>query len=114
VRPFAIVWLLEHGRAKIGALTPEDTAMYVVETCAMALDLADPDAAVAVFAPDADPGEAVGLLEQVWRVDSPYTLRLLDAVADRHPDQVVAQAARQAAHRRRALDAAQGGVSDLG
>jgi hypothetical protein len=85
-----------------------------VETCAMALDLADRDAAVAVFAPDADPGEAVGLLEQVWRVDSPYTLRLLDAVADRHPDQVVAQAARRAAHQRRALDAAQGGASDLG
>jgi hypothetical protein len=113
VRPFALVWLLEHGLAKTGALTPEDTAMYVVETCAMALDLADADAAVAVFAPDADPAEAVGLLEQVWRVDSPYTLRLLDAVADRHPDQIVAQAARQAAHKRRALDAAQGGVSDL-
>jgi hypothetical protein len=69
---------------------------------------------VAVFAPDAEPGEAVALLEQVWRVDSPYALRVLDAVADRHPDQVVAQAARQAAHKRRALDAAQGGVSDLG
>ena len=108
VRPFAIVWLLEHGLAPPGRLTPEDTAMYVVETCAMALDLGDPDAAVAVFAPDADPGEAIGLLEQVWRVDSPYTLRLLDAVADRHPDQIVAQAARQAAHKRRALDAAQG------
>jgi hypothetical protein len=114
VRPFALVWLLEHGRAQPGRLTPEDTAMYVVETCAMALDLADPDAAVAVFAPDADPGEAVGLLEQVWRVESPYTLRLLDAVADRHPDQAVAQAARRAAHQRRALDAAPGGVSDLG
>jgi hypothetical protein len=43
--------------------------------------------------------EQVAVLEQLWRVQDPYTGRRLEAVAVAHPSKVVAKAARKATFR---------------
>lgn len=99
IRPFALMWLIDNGFENHEALAPDDLAHMLVEAMVAFLH-DDPDKAVYVFARDRTVEEQIVDIAHVWRLDNPYAVPLLEAIADRHPHGEVAHAARVALHTR--------------
>jgi hypothetical protein len=95
-RPFVMAWLGNHGLAPLPA-DPGDPALELVRSLATVLVSSGPDAAAdAAVADGVDPA----LVEQLWRVEDPWTTPVLEALgAGSHKR--VAKAARRAVFKRR-------------
>jgi hypothetical protein len=94
-RPYARMWLETNGHEVADAYRHDaDDALLFVETAGLILGHAGPDELVAQL-----PGEGrdlhVDLVRQLWRVDSPFTEPVLQALATTAPP-VLSKAARKA------------------
>ena len=94
-RPYARMWLESHGHDVAETYRqPADDGLLFVETAGLILGHAGPDELVAQL-----PGEGqdlqVDLVRQLWRVDSPFTEPVLQALATSAP-RVLSKAARKA------------------
>jgi hypothetical protein len=96
LRPYATMWLVEHGLEDQGALDPEAAVRVMVETFAVTLATEGPAGAIEMLQGLGPADEQAALIGNLWRVDSPHVAELLDAVATSHPDKGVAKAARKA------------------
>lgn len=95
IRPFALIWLIDHGLETHQAMRPEDIAHMLVESMVPYLD-EDPTRAVYMFARGRTVDDQIGDIAHLWRLDNPYAVPLLEAIAARHPNDDVAHAARVA------------------
>ncbi|HEY9474807.1 MAG TPA: hypothetical protein VIS06_13265 [Mycobacteriales bacterium] len=95
IRPFALVWLIDHGLETHQAMRPEDIAHMLVESMVPYLD-EDPTRAVYMFTRGRTVDDQIGDIAHLWRLDNPYAVPLLEAIAARHPNDDVAHAARVA------------------
>jgi hypothetical protein len=94
-RPYARMWLETNGHEVADSYRHDaDDALLFVETAGLILDHAGPDELIAQL-----PGEGrdlqVDLVRQLWRVDSPFTGAVLQALATSAPP-VLSKAARKA------------------
>ncbi len=94
-RPYARMWLETNGHQVAASYRQDaDNALLFVETAGLLLGHAGPDELVAQL-----PGEGrdlqVDLVRQLWRVDSPFTEPVLQALAATAPP-VLSKAARKA------------------
>jgi hypothetical protein len=95
-RPFVIAWLRDHGLDPLPA-EPSDPRLELVRQVASVLVTIAPEAGTeAALADRAD----AALVEQLWRVDDPWTTPVLEALGAA-PDKRLAKAARRALFKRR-------------
>jgi hypothetical protein len=95
IRPFALIWLIERDLESHEALRPEDVAHMMVEAMVSYLH-EDPAKAVYMFARGRSVDDQIADIAHVWRLNNPYAVPLLEAIAARHPSDEVAHAARVA------------------
>lgn len=95
-RPYARVWLLDRGLNAGGGLSAEDAATLLVDICAVLLDAGSPEELVKQLAQLGSADEQAAAVRELWRVPGPHTRSVLSAIADTHPERVVAKAARKA------------------
>ncbi|HEX6255647.1 MAG TPA: DUF1841 family protein [Euzebyales bacterium] len=100
LRPWAMGWLVARGDAQPDALTPADATAGFVQALAVALTAGGPDAVVEMLAADTPVAEQTAIIAQLWRVDDPYTVQVLEALAGA-TDRTVAKAARKALFKHR-------------
>jgi hypothetical protein len=100
LRPWAIGWLVAHGEEQPVALTPADATVGFVQALAVALTAGGPDAVLEMLADNTPVDEQTAIIAQLWRVDDPYTVQVLDALADA-TDRTVSKAARKALFKHR-------------
>lgn len=101
LRPYALLWLAEHGDASITP-TPAETLWIFVDTVAGLLETDEPADAIETALADAPQDADLGaMVDEMWRVDHPDVPEVLDALGDHHPDRSVAKAARRAAFKAR-------------
>jgi hypothetical protein len=101
VRPYAALWLAQHGDTSI---EPGDSEILWVftDTVAGMLETAEPADAVAAAVADAPADlDLLATVEEMWRLDHPDVADVLGALGDHHPDKDVAKAARKAAFKAR-------------
>lgn len=99
LRPHAIHWLSARG-LDAPALTHDELLWVTVDMLALALPAAkaDPEG----FAENiAVSGPSVHLIEDMWRVDHPDVVEVLELLGDSLPDRAAAKAARKAAFKAR-------------
>jgi hypothetical protein len=80
----------------------------MVESLAVILAVGGPATVADTLGDLGPPAEQANVLERLWRVDSPHTTAVLEAIADGHPDKGVAKAARKALFKRRSAGPAAG------
>ncbi|HEX5494640.1 MAG TPA: hypothetical protein VFX70_08730 [Mycobacteriales bacterium] len=95
IRPFALIWLIDHGLENHHAMGEEDIAHMLVEAMVPYLN-DDPARAVYMFTRGRTADDQIADIAHVWRLDNPYAVPLLEAIAARHPNDDVAHAARVA------------------
>lgn len=95
VRPFALIWLINHEMESHQAMQPDDLAHMLVEAMVAYLN-EDPAKAVYMFAQDRTVDDQITDIAHIWRLDNPYAIPLLEAIAARHPNDEIAHAARVA------------------
>lgn len=95
IRPFALIWLIDHGLENHQVMGEEDIAHMLVEAMVPYLS-EDPARAVYMFTRDRTADDQIADIAHVWRLDNPYAVPLLEAIAARHPNDDVAHAARVA------------------
>jgi hypothetical protein len=101
LRPYALLWLAEHGDTTITPTTAE-TLWIFIDTVAGLLETDEPADAIETALADAPEEADLGaMIEEMWRVDHPDVPEVLDALGDHHPDKRVAKAARRAAFKAR-------------
>ncbi|MQY02408.1 hypothetical protein [Actinomadura macrotermitis] len=102
-RPYAALWLSEHGHD--GYELSRDEYLWVfVDTLAGMLETAEPADAVAAALTGAPAGAELGaMIHDMWRADHPATAGVLAALGAHHPDRPIAKAARTAAYKARSL-----------
>ncbi|GGO02884.1 hypothetical protein GCM10010116_05650 [Microbispora rosea subsp. aerata] len=99
LRPHAIHWLSSRG-LDAPALTPEELLWVSVDMLALALPAAEADPEI--FAENiAASGPPVHLIEDMWRVDHPDVVEVLELLGSTLTDQAAAKAARKAAFKAR-------------
>lgn len=100
-RPYAALWLREHGDLSVD-VTEADMRWMFVDTVAGMLDALGPEDAVMMAVEDAPDGDALtGLIDHAWRTGHPDVADVLEAIGEHHPDKNVAKAARKAAFKAR-------------
>ncbi|WP_169944744.1 hypothetical protein [Microbispora sp. H11081] len=99
LRPHAIHWLSSRG-LDAPALTPEEVLWMSVDMLALALPAAeaDPEGFAENIAASGPPAH---LIEDMWRVDHPDVVEVLELLGSTLPDQAAAKAARKAAFKAR-------------
>ncbi|OPG07629.1 hypothetical protein [Microbispora sp. GKU 823] len=99
LRPHAIHWLSSRG-LDAPALTPEEVLWVSVDMLALALPAAeaDPEGFAENIAASGPPAH---LIEDMWRVDHPDVVEVLELLGSTLPDQAAAKAARKAAFKAR-------------
>lgn len=99
LRPHAIHWLSSRG-LDAPALTPEEVLWVSVDMLALALPAAeaDPEGFAENIAASGPPAH---LIEDMWRVDHPDVVEVLELLGSTLPDQTAAKAARKAAFKAR-------------
>lgn len=95
IRPFALIWLIERDLESYEAIRSEDIAHMMVEAMVSYLH-EDPAKAVYMFARGRSIDDQIADIAHVWRLNNPYAVPLLEAIAARHPSDEVAHAARVA------------------
>jgi hypothetical protein len=100
LRPWAIGWLVARGDEQPDTFTAADATAGFVQTLAVALGSGGPDAVTEMLAHDTPVHEQTATIEQLWRVDDPYTAPVLEALAET-ADRKVAKAARKALFKHR-------------
>ncbi len=96
-RGLATCWLVDHDLAPERALyDPADLASFV-DALTHRLAAYGPDRLAATLALAGGDGDQVAVLGRLWRVDSPATAVVLEAIGAAHPAKHVAKAARKAA-----------------
>jgi hypothetical protein len=100
-RPYATLWLHEHGDDTTD-MAPAEMMWIFIDMVAGLLEAAQPAEAVAASLTDV-PGEVdlLGMVQEMWRIDHPNVIEVLEALGDHHPDKAMAKAARKAAFRAR-------------
>ncbi|MFV2176366.1 hypothetical protein ACFHW2_26230 [Actinomadura sp. LOL_016] len=100
--PYAAMWLASAGDAAGRDLTRGEYLWVFVDTVAGMMEAADAAAAVAAaladVAPDAD---MAAMVDELWRIEHPDLVEVLEALGDHHPDRTVAKTARTAAYKAR-------------
>lgn len=94
-RAYARDWLETHGHDVAGPIDPHDELLIFVDMVAMMIDLGAVDDLLEKLAGFDGIDRQVELVRQLWRVDSPFTEPVLQALATSVP-QVVSKAARKA------------------
>ncbi|MEU6413429.1 hypothetical protein [Microbispora sp. NPDC046933] len=99
LRPHAIHWLSSRG-LDAPVLTPEEVLWVSVDMLALALPAAeaDPEGFAENIAASGPPAH---LIEDMWRVDHPDVVEVLELLGSTLPDQAAAKAARKAAFKAR-------------
>jgi hypothetical protein len=101
LRPYAALWLHEHGDTAI-ELASGDMIWMFVDSVAGMLENAEPAEAIAAalrYAPPDVPLEQ--LVADLWQVEHPQVADVLEALGAHHPDKQVAKTARRAAFKAR-------------
>ena len=94
-RPYARMWLESHGHDVAETYRqPSDDGLLFVETAGLILGHAGPEELVAQLPGDGQDVQ-IDLVRQLWRVDSPFTEPVLQALATSAPT-VLSKAARKA------------------
>ncbi|MFJ9943976.1 hypothetical protein [Streptomyces erythrochromogenes] len=96
----ARVWLAEHGAADVPAPAPEMVFWLTVDTIAAQL-AADGETEELPLLMETLTAHHTGFFDQVWRVEHPSTVRVLEAMGRLHPDRKTAKEARKAAFKAR-------------
>lgn len=104
LRPWAIGWLVARGDEQPDAFTAADATTGFVQALAVALGSGGPDAVTEMLAHGTPVDEQTAIIEQLWRVDDPYTPHVLEALAET-ADRKVAKAARKALFKHRSAAA---------
>ncbi|MBO3745495.1 hypothetical protein J5X84_05385 [Streptosporangiaceae bacterium NEAU-GS5] len=99
LRPHAIHWLLSHG-LDAPPLTSDELLWVSVDMLALALPAAeaDPEGFAENMAASGPPAH---LIEEMWRVDHPDVVEVLELLGSTLPDRAAAKAARKAAFKAR-------------
>ena len=97
-RPYAVIWLNEHGDTGV-ELAPEEMAWIFIDTVAGLLETSEP--AEAIEEALAGSPDLRSMIEGLWRIDHPAAVDVLDALGDHHPDKKVGKIARTAAYKAR-------------
>jgi hypothetical protein len=95
------MWLMSVGEDPEAEISAEDTLWVLVDMGAAMLDTMPPGEAVHHLAEDVTAADLTEQIAQLWRIDHPRTLDVLNAFADHYPDRSVAKAARKALFRAR-------------
>jgi hypothetical protein len=100
-RPYATLWLHEHGDDTID-MAPAEMMWIFIDMVAGLLETTQPAEAVAASLADV-PAEVdlLGMVREMWRIDHPEVTEVLAALGDHHPDKALAKAARKAAFKAR-------------
>ncbi|AQT71915.1 hypothetical protein [Streptomyces sp. fd1-xmd] len=96
----ARVWLAEHAVADVPAPAPEMVFWLTVDTIAAQL-AADGESEELPLLMETLTAHHTGFFDQVWRVEHPATVRVLEAMGRLHPDRKTAKEARKAAFKAR-------------
>ncbi|MFC9584891.1 hypothetical protein ACFVJ8_18945 [Streptomyces yangpuensis] len=96
----ARVWLAEHGVTGVPAPAPEMVFWLTVDTIAAQL-AADGETEELPLLMETLTAHHAGFFDQVWRVEHPSTVRVLEAMGRLHPDRKTAKEARTAAFKAR-------------
>ncbi|MFC9819068.1 hypothetical protein ACFWG6_17085 [Streptomyces erythrochromogenes] len=96
----ARVWLAEHGAADVPAPAPEMVFWLTVDTIAAQL-AADGETEELPLLMETLTAHHTGFFDQVWRVEHPSTVQVLEAMGRLHPDRKRAKEARKAAFKAR-------------
>ncbi|THA80754.1 hypothetical protein [Streptomyces sp. A0592] len=96
----ARVWLAEHGAADVPAPAPEMVFWLTVDTIAAQL-AADGETEELPLLMETLTAHHTGFFDQVWRVEHPSTVQVLEAMGRLHPDRKRAKEARRAAFKAR-------------
>ncbi len=99
------MWLLSVGEDPQVEMSAEDTLWVLVDMGAAMLDTMPPGEAAAHLAEDVTAADLAEQIAQLWRIDHPHTLDVLNAFADHYPDRAVAKSARKALFRARSTSA---------
>jgi hypothetical protein len=100
-RPYATLWLHEHGDDTTD-MAPSEMTWIFIDMVAGLLETSQPAEAIASSLADV-PGEVdlLGMVREMWRIDHPNVTEVLEALGDHHPDKGLAKAARKAAFKSR-------------
>jgi hypothetical protein len=100
-RPYAALWLHEHGDDTTD-MAPAEMTWIFIDMVAGLLESSAPAEAIASSLADV-PAEVdlLGMVREMWRIDHPNVTEVLEALGDHHPDKGLAKAARKAAFRAR-------------
>ncbi|WP_157433254.1 hypothetical protein [Actinomadura rifamycini] len=100
--PYAAMWLSAAGDPEGRELTRGEYLWVFVDTVAGMMEAADPaeavEAALADVPADAD---MAAMVDELWRIEHPDLVEVLEALGDHHPDRTVAKTARTAAYKAR-------------
>ncbi|APU39751.1 hypothetical protein [Streptomyces sp. TN58] len=96
----ARVWLAEHGVADVPPPAPQMVFWLTVDTIAAQL-AADGETEELPLLMETLTAHHTGFFDQVWRVEHPSTVRVLEAMGRLHPDRRRAKEARRAAFKAR-------------
>ena len=100
-RGFARCWLVDHGLAAPTDLFDDDDLVSFVDVLAIRVVMRGPDAIAETLALAGDSEKQIAVLEGIWRLPSPATAKVLDAIGSLHADKRIAKAARKALFKRR-------------
>ncbi|QFG25868.1 hypothetical protein [Actinomadura sp. WMMB 499] len=102
VAPYAAMWLASAGDAAGRELTRDEYLWVFVDTVAGMLEAADAAEAVAAALADVPPEtDMAAMADELWRIEHPDLVEVLEALGDHHPDRAVAKTARTAAYKAR-------------
>jgi hypothetical protein len=100
-RPYATLWLHEHGDDTTD-MAPTEMMWIFIDMVAGLLETAQPAEAIAASLADVpDEVDLFGMVKEMWRIDHPDVTQVLEALGDHHPDKGLAKAARKAAFKAR-------------
>ncbi|MBE1535221.1 hypothetical protein [Actinomadura algeriensis] len=102
VAPYAAMWLVSAGDPAGRELSRDEYLWVFVDTVAGMMEATD--AAGAVVAALADvpaDDDMAAMMDELWRIEHPDLVEVLEALGDHHPDRDVAKSARTAAYKAR-------------
>lgn len=102
LRPHAIAWLIDRGLASPEDLSADEAVGGVIDVLAASLTAGScgDDLAEVLLSGLGDRDHALAQIAELWRIDTPHTATVLEALGDAH-DPAVAKAARTALFKHR-------------